>query len=73
MYTSASRSFPATARLSCIEDVDECAAATHNCHDSLMTCVNRPGTFVCRCQDGFYVDQLTMTCEGRYIIHIDVN
>jgi len=47
-----------------VEDVDECSAGTHNCRDALMTCLNRPGTFICQCQYGYHIDKLAMTCEG---------
>ena len=34
------------------QDIDECESETHNC-DGLNECVNRIGSFGCRCPSGF--------------------
>uniref|UniRef100_A0A0G4HC17 EGF-like domain-containing protein n=1 Tax=Chromera velia CCMP2878 TaxID=1169474 RepID=A0A0G4HC17_9ALVE len=33
-------------------ELDECAAAVHNCH-SLANCTDTPGSFICACNSGF--------------------
>ncbi|XP_070574742.1 uncharacterized protein [Ptychodera flava] len=37
----------------CSEDEDECTMGTDNCHASLATCINLPGTFNCSCIAGY--------------------
>lgn len=41
-------------------DVDECVRNTHNC-DVNARCINTPGTFTCRCKDGFQGDGVVCT------------
>ena len=36
-------------------DIDECAQPIHKCHRK-ATCVNRPGTYLCRCKIGYFGD-----------------
>ena len=50
---------------SCI-DINECTAGTHNCHPTLATCTNTPGSFTCQCIAGFNGDGVT--CTSKWII-----
>ena len=45
-------------------DVDECAEGSHECTAALMHCVNRPGTYICQCRDGFQMNHALRNCEG---------
>jgi len=47
-------------------DIDECARGAHRCHGHDMTCVNRPGTYLCQCPEGY---QLTddLNCQGMLV------
>lgn len=45
------------------EDVDECQSGRHSCHATLMTCVNRPGTYACQCPDGYQTNHATHSCD----------
>ena len=40
-------------------DLDECAAATHDCTAANAVCANTPGDFVCECASGYSGDGLT--------------
>lgn len=42
-------------------DVDECASQRHHCPHA---CVNTPGSYECRCEDGFRVEG--RVCVGTY-------
>ncbi|XP_053395361.1 uncharacterized protein LOC123523940 isoform X4 [Mercenaria mercenaria] len=41
----------------CDDDIDECDILTYPCSDVRKDCVNVPGSYVCRCKDGFYENQ----------------
>jgi len=43
-------------------DIDECKLGTHDCHTN-ADCINKPGTFVCRCKYGFFGDGYNCTCK----------
>lgn len=45
-------------------DVDECEIGAHNC-DMHAACINVPGSFKCRCRDGWIGDGIK--CVGGYI------
>ena len=45
-------------------DVDECEIGAHNC-DTHAACINVPGSFKCRCRDGWIGDGIK--CVGEYI------
>jgi len=47
-----------------IPDIDECARGDHDCTGVLMHCVNRQGSYLCECADGFQVNHALRTCEG---------
>jgi len=47
-----------------VSDVDECQEGSHECTGALMHCVNRPGTYVCQCTDGFQMNHALRVCEG---------
>lgn len=49
-------------------DVDECALGTHDCNKANATCTNNPGSFTCKCNNGFigdgrYCRELPRTCH----------
>lgn len=46
-------------------DVDECEIGAHNC-DMNAACINVPGSFKCRCRDGWVGDGIK--CVGEYIV-----
>lgn len=48
-------------------DVDECEIGAHNC-DMHAACINVPGSFKCRCRDGWVGDGIK--CVGEYIYRI---
>ena len=48
----------------CSTDVDECVEGSHECTGSLMHCVNRPGTYICQCRQGFQMNHAARVCEG---------
>ncbi len=50
-------------------DVDECEIGAHNC-DMHAACINVPGSFKCRCRDGWVGDGIK--CVGEYIFSCDV-
>lgn len=45
-------------------DVDECEIGAHNC-DMHAACINVPGSFKCRCRDGWVGDGIK--CVGEWI------
>jgi len=47
-----------------VSDVDECQQGSHECTGALMHCVNRPGTYICQCSDGFQMNHALRVCEG---------
>ena len=42
-------------------DIDECTTGDHNCKSN-ERCINRPGSFSCKCISGF--KSVDNTCEG---------
>ncbi len=44
-------------------DVNECLIRNGGC---AQVCVNRPGSFVCRCGDGFELNVDNRTCDGTW-------
>ncbi|OQV18960.1 Fibulin-1 [Hypsibius exemplaris] len=44
------------------DDIDECTDRTHNCFAG-QRCENRPGTFECKCQDGFEPNFVRKQCD----------
>ena len=64
-------------------DIDECTTGHHNCKVNEY-CVNKPGSFICKCASGF--KSVDSTCEGilyisssavasylHTLLHIDIN
>ena len=49
-----------------IIDIDECAEMSNNCDDSLATCTNTAGSFMCTCITGYTGDGVT--CAGRVTV-----
>ncbi|ELU04015.1 hypothetical protein CAPTEDRAFT_156040 [Capitella teleta] len=45
------------------QDIDECALGTHDCSARLMTCLNRPGTYLCQCPEGYVMNHQQKTCD----------
>ena len=41
-------------------DIDECIEGTHNCQ---QVCNNSPGTYSCSCNDGFSLDEDSISCS----------
>ena len=44
-------------------DADECTEGTHNCDANGAVCNNTPGSYNCRCKDGFVGNGIT--CTGK--------
>ena len=44
-------------------DTDECNDGTHNCS---QICTNTIGSYMCECNDGYYLDVDNVTCNGMY-------
>ena len=47
----------------CVLDADECTDGTHNCDVDGAVCNNTPGSYSCRCKDGFVGDGIN--CTGK--------
>lgn len=47
-----------------VADIDECQIGTHECHGTLMQCVNRPGSYMCQCPEGYQINHALRVCEG---------
>lgn len=45
------------------EDINECETFMHECTGYLMQCINLPGSYSCKCPDGFRINQNLKTCE----------
>ena len=45
-------------------DVNECLTGEHNCSHN---CSNTPGSFECKCRDGYSLDLDGSSCSGEYI------
>ena len=43
-------------------DIDECATANGRCS---QVCVNRPGSYECRCKSGYALADDKKTCVGK--------
>ena len=57
--------FPLLISLLFLPDIDECEIGAHNC-DMHAACLNVPGSFKCRCRDGWVGDGIK--CVGEYTI-----
>jgi len=51
-----------------VSDVDECQQGSHECTGALMHCVNRPGTYICQCSDGFQMNHALVIYIFIFII-----
>ena len=49
------------------KDVDECSEDKHNC-SSKAACENTVGSFECKCNDGYQVDEKTCLGERLFIL-----
>ena len=45
-------------------DVDECSEDSDGCEH---TCINTPGSFVCDCNSGYFLNLDKKTCQGKKI------
>ena len=43
-------------------DIDECSVNKGGCQHN---CVNTPGSLVCKCDDGYYLDADKKSCQGK--------
>lgn len=46
-------------------DIDECNIMHGVCGDG--ECQNIPGSFMCKCKDGYETSQLMQVCMGNYL------
>lgn len=46
-----------------VADIDECAIMRGVCGDG--ECENVPGSFVCKCKEGYETSRLTQVCTGK--------
>ena len=51
-------------------DIDECQQDTSPCSGSNVRCINRPGSYICQCSDGYAMDQLRKRCEGMFMFQV---
>ena len=47
----------------CYLDIDECLTNNGGCD---QTCVNAPGSFDCKCKEGYEMNPESMLCEGTH-------
>ena len=47
-----------------LSDIDECSVENGGCS---QVCVNKPGSFECRCMKGYQLQDDKMMCEGGMI------
>ena len=47
-----------------IQDIDECAFNTNPC--GIHECVNKPGSYDCKCKEGYY-NKGYGQCDGEYM------
>ena len=47
--------------------MDECRDGSHDCHGRHMQCLNRRGTYVCKCDEGYEKDQSGRLCVGKLL------
>ena len=43
-------------------DIDECSVNKGGCQHN---CINTPGSLVCKCDDGYYLDADKKSCQGK--------
>ena len=58
-----------TSELILVADVDECSAATHNCHGN-AACNNTVGSYSCSCNTGYSGDGIT--CSGIFYSFLEL-
>ena len=49
----------------CYLDIDECLTNNGGCD---QTCVNAPGSFDCKCKEGYEMNPESMLCEGTHFL-----
>ena len=47
-----------------IQDIDECAGDPTLC--GIHECVNKPGSYDCKCKEGYY-NKVDGQCDGEYM------
>ena len=52
-------------------DVDECQRGTHRCRGPNVECINRPGTYLCQCPDGYHLEHDDMSCIGKCLYSLE--
>lgn len=50
--------------------IDECEGDTHGCH-IYANCTNTPGSYTCRCRDGYTGDGYTCTRKFEFLEAFD--
>ena len=45
-----------------LSDIDECSVSNGGCQHK---CINTPGSSVCKCDDGYYLDADKKSCQGK--------
>lgn len=48
--------------MSFLSDIDECSVSNGGCQHN---CINTPGSSVCKCDDGYYLDADKKSCQGK--------
>ena len=48
--------------MSFLSDIDECSVSNGGCQHN---CINIPGSSVCKCDDGYYLDADKKSCQGK--------
>ena len=44
-------------------DINECGSANGGCD---QICINTPGSYECKCKDGYVLADDMKTCDGKY-------
>lgn len=51
-------------------DINECDSIfDNNCYWGGLPCINTVGSYLCRCPDGYYYDNLYIRCRGKWGYH----
>ena len=54
--------------------MNECLTGAHQCEQGSTTCSNQPGSYSCKCKNGYVSGQSPYKCEGKkYVLFFGLN